>query len=146
MEFEEYNHLDGKSHVMAIAIRRLLGGTFKLFCEQSGSFEDPETGEPLPTICHIFVKLPDGRLADADGIRTSDKTIEEWESMNDIEGDGDIFSVITVDDEIGLEKYVSWDECLPLNPFEESDVANAQELFLLRNGGQGASPAGRYLN
>lgn len=83
MEFDAHDYIDGKSHVMAIVIRRMFDGHFALLCENDGMTSNLETGEPTPLEYHIPVILPDGRVAYVDGVRENSESLDQWETMND---------------------------------------------------------------
>lgn len=135
-EVDVHQYLDGGSHVMAIAIKRMFGGRFVLFCEDDGEYFDPVSGHRMPTIHHVCVELTDGRLVDVSGVRPGSHSLEQWEAMGD-GGDEPTFLVVRMDEEQDLMSFVDNDEELPLGSFTEADVDDAGEFFLERNPGLG---------
>jgi len=138
-----HQYLEGECHVMAVAIRRMFGGRFVLLCEDGGDYSDPATGDPVPTVHHVYVELPDGRVADVLGVKDGGNALEQWEAMNDDEPEAH-FSVVRVDDEEGLSAFIDDGEALPLVAFTELDVDEAERFFLERNPGLGPGCDARH--
>lgn len=135
---DTHQYLEGECHVMAIAIQRMFGGRFVLLCEDVGDYSDPMSGDPVPTVHHVYVEFSDGRIADIMGVKDGENALGQWEAMNDDEPEA-LFSVIRIDDEEDLSEFVDDGEDLPLVAYTELDVDEAGRFFLERNPGLGLS-------
>lgn len=60
----------GDCHILARAIHRVTGWPMATFSFKSGKERLPDT--------HAFVRLPDGRYLDIEGVRTADEMYERW--------------------------------------------------------------------
>jgi hypothetical protein len=137
--FEEdlsQRYLEGECHVMAVALQRMFGGRFVLFCEDTGDYWDPETGDPVPAVHHVCIEFADGRVVDVSGVRDGGNVLGQWEALNDEGGDAG-FSILRLDDEDELMEFVDEGEYLPLASFCEQDVEEAERCFLDRHPGIG---------
>jgi hypothetical protein len=124
-------YMDGECHVIAVALHRRTGSAFLLLCEDAGDYRNDETGDPVPSVHHVYGDLQDGTLADIRGIHDRDDVVAQWEAMNDEAGG--TFRVVELDTEEELAAYVcdGWD--LPLTTYSEDDVAAADALFMERH-------------
>jgi hypothetical protein len=124
-------YMDGECHVMAVALHRRTGSGFLLLCEDAGDYRDDETGDPVPSVHHVYLDLQDGGLADVRGMHDRDNVVAQWESMND-EADG-TFRVVELDTEEELAACVCDGWNLSLTAYSEDDVAAADALFRERH-------------
>lgn len=124
-------YMEGECHVMAVAIHRRTGSPFLLMCEDTGDYRDGETGNPVPSVHHVYCDLQDGRLADIRGTHDRDEVVAQWEAMSDEVGEN--FRIIEIGTEHELSAYVDDGWCLPLVAYSEDDVAAADASFIERH-------------
>lgn len=125
------DYMQGECHVIAVALHRKTGSSFLLLCEDAGDYRDPETGDEVPSVHHVYADLQDGRLADIRGVRGRADVVAQWEAMNDEVGGA--FRIMELETEDELAAYVDDGWNLPLVAYSEADVVEADALFMARH-------------
>lgn len=129
---DETSYMEGRCHVLAVAVQRNMGGTFLLLCERSQDYRNPKTGTAVPAVHHVYALLSDGRLIDVRGEHVIENVVAQWLSLGD-ERARNPFTAVEVEDEQALEEFVDDGWNLPLTSYSKADVDGAWEFFVARH-------------
>lgn len=94
---EARNYVDGECHFFALAIHKLTGlfPGYVADCSRDGT----------PIIGHVVVMLPDGTVADAEGVWRPDDLLAHWEATDIIPTSPEDIEVHLADSEESLSDY-----------------------------------------
>lgn len=121
-------YMEGLCHVLAVALHRSTGSSFLLLCEQSGDYRHPHTGDPVPSVHHVYAVRTDGVLVDARGEHDAEDVKAQWLSL----GDGqrrNPFTAVPLESEDDLADYVGAEWDLPLSCYDDAAVADAMAFL-----------------
>jgi len=125
----EEKYMEGECHVFAVALHRNLGTGFLLLCERSHDYRDATTGAFVPSVHHVYAVREDGILFDIRGEYDPDDVTAQWLSLGD-DVRSNPFTVVRLNSENELARFVSEGWELPLTSYTDGDVAEAWWSFL----------------
>lgn len=115
---DRQQYLEGRCHVLAIALQRVLGSGFLLLVDKDSPY-----ASGLPAVHHVYARFGDGLLIDILGMSSETDVVAQWEDG------GSGMTSVELSEEEELADYAGDGLDVPLDAYDEADVDRAMDDF-----------------